>query len=199
MRDAKGNALKEYNVGVAIYKAKVEGMTANDLEISNEKYAQLLTLLDKTVAYGKAATGTLGTLTESFNGVEDRVVHDESDILGDISAILNEQADIHIGINTKNIKSGYAIKVTLDGKTLADSSLEKKLVDGSKLVIDGIYPADFCKTIQIEIRDENGIMVADATFTFDQYLKALYSAYPEMQTMIAATYQYGVAASNYNN
>ena len=193
--DANGNEINTYDVSFSKYyeKAYAQGETN-----------ALNNLLDAIVNYGKAATGEAGSITEEFTNDGAYTKEDNDHVFGQISASLAESATIKLQINEANIQDTYKIKVTHKGDTIANGNLTSYISDGY-LIIHNIYAADFDEEFTIEIRDGmDGDPVANATLSFNQYLKALYNSglaevTTEVKSFIAATYQYGLAVENYLN
>jgi len=179
------------DVSMAAYKAGIEALGAEGMELSAEKFNALVALVEKVIAYGDAATGNL-VVRDEFAGVENYSKTENVDIFSTISATLAESANVMLGIN---VTEGYNVVVTYDGAEIANGALASYLTDG-KLVINGMYPNDFDKVIAITVTDANSDVAAEASFTFNQYLKALYNN-SNVKSVSAAAYQYGLAAEAY--
>ncbi len=197
---ADGTALDpSHDVSVSAYKVKLEAAGADKLGLTTEKFNALLDLLDKIMVYGDAANGALTeNLTETFEGVEAPVVVDAAEkadkIFGAISATLGQYAGVSLDINRANIPEGHKITVKLGEKPAKEVVLG---AENDGINLNGIFAANFNDTIVVTVLDGNDQAVASVSFTFNAYLKALYESNADNQALlnlIAATYQYGVAA-----
>lgn len=202
LHTADGTVVTKHNVGVATYKSTVESLTASQLGMSDAKYTALTALLNKVVVYGKAATDDLENNldVETFDGVDDwNGADDTYDVFNGISAELSEQADMYITINKEKVDLDYTITITRGNTTLASGDIGEFITKDGYIVIAGLYPADFNKEITITVSNESDEVIAQASFTFNEYLKALYNSISDtyFKNMIAATYQYGVAVDTY--
>lgn len=204
IKNSADEALTSYDVSFSVYKTMIDSYSASALGISDAKYSALKTLLEAIVTYGNAATESLAENlgTETFEGVEDwSGTTDVYDIFGEISAELREEAAIHLSVKSDNLPtdgSVYTITVTRGETTLASGDITKYIVEGDKIIISSLFPADFNKEISITVTS-GGEEVAQATFTFNEYLKAIYNSTEDtyLRNMIAATFRYGVAVDTY--
>lgn len=211
IKNSEGETLTSYDVSFSVYKNMIDSYSASALGISDAKYSALKTLLEAIVTYGNAATDSLAEDldTESFNNVDDWTgTTDVYDIFGEISAELREEAAIHLSVKSENLPADgteYIITVKRGETILASGEITKYIVkdtvDGEtvdKIIISGLFPADFNKEISITVTSGEE-EVAQATFTFNEYLKAIYNSTEDtyLRNMIAATYQYGVAVDTY--
>ncbi len=184
-------------VSVAKYTEKVKAATAAAMGLTEAKYDALVALLDKTLAYGAAATATGSALVnEAFTAAGDQAVENDAGILVKLYATLAEKASVQYEINNASIP-GATVVVTLNGAEIANGALASYLNADNQLVINDLCPANFSEEIVITIKNAEGTVVAKATFTFNQYLKALYNGYKaenaDVANMAAAAYQYGLA------
>ncbi len=205
--DSNGVSVSSQDVSVASYIDKVKAAGADGLKMTEEKYALLIDLLDSLSVYGNAAnSATEGSLSESFDGVAAPEINDSAkNILGNASASLGESASVKFTVNTANIEdmAAYTLSASLAGNDIIKAQLLSSYITAEgKIVISGIFPANFGDTIIISISDENGV-VSSVSFTFNSYLKLLYdyavsNGDQALQNLTVATYLYGQAAKGYS-
>ncbi len=184
------------NVSVAAYKAKVEALTYEQLNISEAKYTALKNLLAAIDDYAKAAVGTYeGTLeNEDLNNVTDAEVKDENNVFDSYYGILGEQITLGLRVNAANVINTYRIIVEIGGRTF-DGDLVNHINKDKVFVIAGLSPVNFDDTISIKVSDDKGTDIVIAELTFNSYLKALNAASPD--NVIVAAFNYGLAAEAY--
>ncbi len=191
------------DVSFKAYAAKItgEGVTADSLGLSDERYSALCELITAINNYASAADGTLeGTLTETFDGVDAPLLNDTVGSFGSVSATLSGQVDIKLNVNASDAVSGYTLTVKLGDRTIVDQKpFTDHITSNNQVVIKGLYAANFDDVITLTLSDASG-EVAGMSFTFNAYLKALYEGSSDagLKNLVAATYQYGKAAVNYD-
>ncbi len=169
-------------------------------DVSVAKYAELAkgnndkldALLTAIVNYGKAADMEDVDVSADFIGVNDAAVVDENEVFGSMSANLGETASIKFRFNEA---TGYTYAIANAEDTLATGSI----VD-NQLVIENIFPSNYNDEYVLTVKNGEEA-VATVTFTFNAYLKALNNTEgmgAEVQRLIAAVYQYGLATEAYN-
>ncbi len=205
LQTADGTVIGSRDVSVATYAAmvKAESMTAATLGLSDAKFAALKDLLAKLETYGSVAAGSYeGTLEESFTNVGELIPDQDADkkVFEGVGATLGEYATVKLNINTANIADTYTLTVSLwENALITNAPIADSITADRQIVIANLFPANFDSNITITVSDGETV-VATASFTFNEYLKALYNnsaVTAETKTLIAAIYQYGVAAAAY--
>lgn len=190
------------DVSVSAYKTKVEAAYTNGkLSYTEEKYTALITLLEAALTYSNAADGAIEEALENdFAGVDDLTIlhtNEAAKLFTGCAGRLSEYASVRITVNTENIQENEILLIKVgtgeNEKELYNGDFAGALNADNQIVIDGIYPLNFDDTIYIEASKEG----STATFTFNEYLKAVYNSTTTEQSvknLAVATYLYGQAA-----
>ncbi len=188
-------AVDEKTVSVSAYKEKVASLTYTEMGISEAKYNALISLLNSALTYSSTvdSTYTSSALTSSFENVPALDVSgDSNSIIAGFQGKLGTYASLALKVNSANIPAEATIKVTLNGKILADGAFKDYIVGGN-ILINNLYPANFNDEIVISA---NGSEIAK--FNFNSYLKAIYdNGDVTVKNVAVATYNYGIAAEEY--
>ncbi len=186
------------NIKVSYCDINEDVRVENYIAKAREQYADdeaLMLLLDAITAYGQAANGEIVSAPD-FSGVDAPTYDDDINLFGGnltLDAVLNDYANIGIAVNaTENL----SYTISLAGKYASKGDDLAAIVTDGKLVIENLRPANFNDEIVLTVTNAEG-NTATATFTFNEYLKALYDIGNEYQNMAAATYNYGVAVEAY--
>ncbi len=182
---------KEIDVSVATYIAKVKAA------YSEAENGELWALLDAIDAYGKAATGKLDSVTApDFTGVGS--IEESGDIFVGLGATLSHSAGAKLTVDESKLEDGYTVTITFGNTTLVNNKPVKNYVKNGTISVIGIYAADYDDEITVTVYNGSEA-VASVSFTFNEYLNTLYSVTTNEKTLklIAATYNYGAAASKF--
>ncbi|MBQ8254157.1 MAG: metallophosphoesterase [Clostridia bacterium] len=198
-----GTALKvacggdEIDVSVETYVNRIKAASASALGLTEEKFADLVALVDSIVTYGKAAAGTLeGDVTADFTGVG--TVTEQGDIFVGLGATLAESASAKLTVDTEKLDESYTLTITFGGETVISGKPVKDYVKNGAISITGIYAANYSDEITVTVYDgENA--VASVSFTLNEYLNTLNSTATgtAVRNLIAATYNYGAATAKF--
>ncbi len=188
-----GTAVTTTDVSVATYSAKVNAAADTKLGLEQAQYDALVALLNAVDVYATAAdSATAGELTNTFGSVIENT--ETGDLFTAIDGVLKDHASLNLAVDTAKLNDAYTVEVKLGEKVLVTGKLSDYIV-GGKLVIDGIYAANFNETITVTV--SNGTeTVATATLSFNAYLSGVYTTASDAanKNMAVAAYNYGVAA-----
>ena len=163
---------------------------------ANNPNAALVNLLNSIVTYGKATAGEAGVITETFEGVSDVTLADELGVFGEVSAVLGTTANLSIALNnTENLTFTATLgEISISGNVAAEAK------DGA-LIIENLCPLHYNDEIVVTITDTETSETSTLRFTFNAYLAKLYDVCENdaQRALVAAAYQYGVAAEAYQN
>lgn len=192
-----GNALtvkvgengKAIDVSVSNYIEKAKAA------FSQADNAKLWMLLDAIEAYGKAVNGNLDNVAApDFTGIGE--IEKTGDIFVGLGATLSGSASAKITVNESKLSDSYKVTITFGNTVLVNNKPVKDYVKNGAISITGIYAANYNDEITVTVYDGEE-SVASVSFTFNEYLSALYAntTNAKNKTLIAATYNYGAAAS----
>ncbi len=187
----------DIDVSVERYANGVKAASASALGLSEAKYNELVALVDSIVTYGKAAAGELdGNVTADFTGVGN--VTEEGDVFVGLGATLSQSASAKLTVDTAKLDEGYTLTITFGGKTVVNNKPVMDYVENGAISVTGIYAANFNDEITVTVYD-GADAIASISFTLNEYLNTLNSATSStaVRNLIAATYNYGVATTNF--
>lgn len=192
-----GEGGTEVDVSVENYVKRIKAASASVLGLSEEKYNDLVNLVDSIVTYGKAAAGTLEEdVTADFTGVG--TVKEEGDIFVGLGATLAQSASAKLTVDTAKLDESYLVTITFGDDTIISGKPIMDYVKDGAISVTGIYAANYSDKITVTVYDgENA--VASVSFTLNEYLNTLNSATSAtaVRNLIAATYNYGAATAKF--
>ncbi|MBQ8254350.1 MAG: metallophosphoesterase [Clostridia bacterium] len=192
-----GDRGMDIDVSVETYVNKVKALSASALGLTEAKYNELVTLADSIVTYGKAAAGKLdGNVTADFTGVGN--VTEEGNIFVGLGATLSQSASAKLTVDTAKLDESYTLTITFGDKTIINNKPVMNYVKNGAISVTGIYAANYSDKITVTVYD-GADAIAAISFTLNEYLNTLNAATGStaVRNLIAATYNYGVAASKF--
>lgn len=190
--------------------------SAEQLGLSDEKYAAMQTLIADLLAYGQAAQdykgyeGNGAILDGTENVVTSTVTPNEEDAMT-LTGNVTEQLyftsatvkfdNVNQLIVKLNASDADKTVVKINGTAYAPGDLVSLGNGIYKIETEGLAATDFDKAYEIELI-YNGESVATLTYSVNAYAYAMNNGATEnadMQTLALALYRYGVSAENYAN
>ncbi len=181
--DREGNALTASEaVSLSIYRAKLEAADLETLKMTENQKEKALALIDAALTHSDYASGAL---TEDIELTDEEFV--ASGVVNNFDGTITVKANLSAKIKLIiGITSETAPTVTVDGQAVECD------FTNNVLTIGGLYHTKFNDEIVISVGETEVLK-----FTFNSYLKAIYSSGALDKNLAAATYLYGVAAEAY--
>ena len=189
--------------------------TAEELEVSEEKYCAMRTLIADTLAYGKAAQDYKNYTDNGYatDGVEGLVPSSATPIEADEMELSNTNESLYFksasvrfdSVNKvyvkffENVEDRSLVTVSINGTVYSLADIVSVGEGEYKITTEGISATDFDETITVLLM-YNGETVASLTYSVNAYAYAMYNGYTEneeMQTLALALYRYGKSAEMY--
>ncbi len=204
--DGEVKETKEYSV--LRYLNNLKSMTATELNISEDKYNKMQTLINDLLIYGSAAQSYVGHNTDNL--VSDGVTGTEYVDIESSDKVLNNGENVKFKSATVYYDSTNALKLTFSAVDLEGVEFKLKINNGTEsqvgfinnqngtytIVTDSIYAYSFDDVYTVTAY-KNGETLASLSYSVKSYVFSKQGGTGEMAELAKATYNYGRAAKAY--